>query len=213
MGQPQRLGHKQSKGHSRFKKFIAGSVALGGLALGVKADQEIKKAKNDQFELSRGNFADLSSEAGLKKMGTGTEVVGVDARGNIYGGAGVQAGQGVEANPNIRRGAQGQLPVGALSPAQLAPFNKKAEGLRAVAGVVGGQIGVGEAVRDVARAGFEGAGGRRGNNPLQDFKNKQERGAQAGGSVVVGAEGIKASNKELAGQLGRKVKNFLPFGG
>lgn len=233
-GQPQRLGVKQSKGHSRFKKFVAGSVALGGAILGHKANEEIKKQKRDQFEFSRnqlsGDLQSLKQEAGLKPMGggglpnasggvaVGGNVIGADSSGNIIFGAGVQAGRGVEANPNIVRSAQGQLPVGRLSQQQLAPFQPKREGLRAVAGVVGGEIGVGEAVRDVARAGFQGMGGRRGTDPLEDFRSQTERGSRAGGTLVAGATGeerftAKESAKILGRRAGRAVGKILPFGG
>ena len=219
-GQPQRLGHKQSKGHSRFKKFVAGSVALGGLALGIKGDQEIKKAKNDAFEYSKsqasGDLQSLSKEAGLKKMGTGSEVVGADASGNIYGGAGILAGRGVEANPNIVRSAQGQLPnPNRLSAGQLAPFQPRREALRAVAGIVGGEIGVGEAVRDVARAGFQGEGGRRGQpNATEQFRQGIDRDRRAGGTLVAGATGDERfTAKESAKILGRRALRVLPFGG
>lgn len=218
MGQPQRLGHKQSKGHSRFKKFVAGSVALGGLALGIKGDQEIKKAKNDAFEYSKsqagGDLRSLSAEAGLKKLAGEGTATGTDSMGNIFGSGGIVAGQGVVANPNIRKGSQGTLPIpGKLSSTQLAPFNKKRELGRAVAGVVGGQIGVGEALRDVARAGFEGAGGRRGQpDATEQFRRDRERGASS--TLVSGATGDERfTAKESAKILGRRALRLLPFGG
>lgn len=172
-----------------------------------KKDAEFSRARN---ELA-GDLQSLKGEAGLKKMGEGTQVVGHDASGNIYGGAGIQAGQGVEANPNIRRGAQGQLPVGKLTQAQIAPFNAKKEGARAVAGVVGGQIGAKEAVRDVAGAYFEGQGGRRGQDPLEDYKQKKERGSRAGSTLVAGATGEERfTAKESAAILARRAKRAVP---
>ena len=218
-GQPQRLGHKQSKGHSRFKKFVAGSVALGGLALGIKGDQEIKKAKNDAFEYSRsqvsGDLQSLSREAGLKKLAGEGTATGTDSMGNIFGSGGITAGQGVVSNPNIVKGSQGTLPVGKLSQAQLAPFKPKKEALRAVAGVVGGQIGVGEALRDVARAGFEGSGGRRGQpDATEQFRQGIDRDRRAGGTLVSGATGDERfTAKESAKILGRRALRLLPFGG
>lgn len=233
-GQPQRLGVKQSKGHSRFKKFVAGSVALGGAILGHKANEEIKKQQRDQFEFARnqlsGDLQSLKQEAGLKKMeggglptasggvAVGGNVIGADSSGNIIFGAGVQAGRGVEANPNIVVGRGRDLPVGRLTPQQLAPFQPKREGLRAVAGVVGGAISPAEAVRDVARAGFEGMGGRRGTDPLEDFRRGEDRGSRAGGTLVAGATGeerftAKESAKILGRRAGRAVGKILPFGG
>lgn len=207
-----RLGEKSK----RFVRFGLKAGVVAGAALGVKhTKDEYEKLKDDERSravgLGLGDLKSLSDEAGLKKMGEGTQVVGVDASGNIYGGAGVVAGQGVVANPNIRKGAQGQLPVGALSPAQLAPFNKKAEGLRAVAGVVGGQIGLREAVVDVAAAAFQGAGGRRGQDPVEEFRQREER--RATSTLVAGATGDESfTKKESVKILARRAKNKLnPF--
>ena len=205
----ERLGQKV-KNFARLG--IKAGVVIGGLALGVKSTKgEYEKLKDQERSAAVGrgigDLKSLSDEAGLKPMGQGTQVIGADAGGNIFGGAGVVAGQGVVANPNIRKGAQGQLPVGKLAATQLAPFNARAEGVRAVAGVVGGQIGVREAARDVAAAKFQGAGGRRGQDPIEDFRRKQE--ATAGGSVVVGAEGASFNKKENAAILARRAKNKL----
>ena len=205
----ERLGQKVKK----FARLgLKASVVAGSLALGAKSTKgEYEKLKDQERSAAVGrgigDLKSLSDEAGLKKMGQGTQVIGADAGGNIFGGAGVVAGQGVVANPNLRRGAQGQLPVGKLAATQLAPFNARAEGVRAVAGVVGGQIGVREAARDVAAAKFEGAGGRRGQDPIEDFRRKKE--ATAGGSVVVGAEGLSLNKKENAAILARRAGNTV----
>jgi hypothetical protein len=206
----ERLGQKVK----RFGRLGIKAGVVVGTVLGAKhTKDEYQKQKDAEFSRARGELAgdlqSLKTEAGLKKMGTGTEVVGHDASGNIYGGAGVQAGRGVEANPNIVRSAQGQLPVGRLSQQQLAPFNAKREGVRAVAGVVGGQIGLREAARDVAAAKFEAEGGRRGQDPIEEFRRKRE--ATATSTVVAGATGNERfTAKESAAILGRRVARAVP---
>ena len=53
-------------------------------------------------------------------------------------------------------------------------------------------------------------------DPQQFALSRAGRDAQAGATVVAGAEGLKASNKELLGQLGNKVKGKIKmpkFGG
>ena len=199
-----RIGQKVKN----FSRIGLKAGVLVGAALGAKhTKDEYGKQKTAEFDRAKGALsADLQSlgkDAGLKKMGTGSEVVGADARGNIYGGAGIVAGQGVEANPDIRIGARGTLPVGRLTAAQTAPFQRNREVARAAAGVVGGQIGAREAVRDVAGAFFEGQGGRRGQDPIEDFRRKEEK--SVGSSVVVGGEGASFTAKECAGILGRRA--------
>lgn len=209
-----RLGQKSKRFLRLGLKAGVAAGALGGAALGVKSTKdEYQKQKEAEFSRARGELAgdlqSLKTEAGLKKMGTGSQVIGADASGNIYGGAGVQAGQGVVANPNLRMGAQGQLPVGRLSQQQLAPFNARAEGVRAAAGVVGGQIGLREAARDVAAAKFEAAGGRRGQDPLEDFRRGRE--ALATGTLVAGATGDERfTAKESAAILARRARGAVP---
>ena len=206
----ERLGQKVK----RFGRLGIKAGVVVGTVLGAKhTKDEYQKQKDAEFSRARGELAgdlqSLKTEAGLKKMGTGTEVVGHDASGNIYGGAGVQAGRGVEANPNIVKSAQGQLPVGRLSQQQLAPFNAKREGVRAVAGVVGGQIGLREAARDVAAAKFEAEGGRRGQDPIEEFRRKRE--ATATSTVVAGATGNERfTAKESAAILGRRAARAVP---
>lgn len=222
-----RLGQKTKRFVRLGLKTAVGVGAVGAAALGVKSTKdEYQKQKDAEFSRARGQLAgdlqSLKTEAGLKKMeggglpsasggvAVGGNVIGADSSGNIIFGAGVQAGQGVVANPNIRRGAQGQLPkVGKLSQGQLAPFQAKKAGARAVAGVVGGDIGVGEAVRDVASDYFAAAGGRRGTDPNADFKRKAE--ATATGTLVAGATGDERfTARESAAILGRRAKRAVP---
>lgn len=217
-----RLGEKSK----RFLRFgakagvLTGAVVGAGLGIKSKGQSEINKLREDELNRKKsflaGDLQSLKNEAGLKAMGggglptasggvaQGGNVIGADSSGNIIFGAGVQAGQGVVANPNLRRGAQGQLPnVGSLTQAQLAPFQAKKAGARAVAGVVGGDIGVGEAIRDVGSDYFASTGGRRGQDPNADFKRGRE--AVATGSVAVGGEGASFTAKESAGILGRRA--------
>jgi hypothetical protein len=206
----ERLGQKVK----RFGRLGIKAGVVVGTVLGAKhTKDEYQKQKDAEFSRARGELAgdlqSLKTEAGLKKMGGGTEVVGHDASGNIYGGAGVQAGRGVEANPNIVRSAQATLPVGRLSQQQLAPFNAKREGVRVAAGVIGGQIGLREAARDVAAAKFEAEGGRRGQDPIEEFRRKRE--ATATSTVVAGATGNERfTAKESAAILGRRAARAVP---
>ena len=70
MSGQQRLGTKQSKG-GRFKKLVAGGLALGAVALGIKTNQGIKKIEQQQREeggaylsgISRG--LDINKPSGL----------------------------------------------------------------------------------------------------------------------------------------------------
>ena len=155
----------------------------------------------------------------MKKLAGEGTATATDSMGNIFGSGGITAGQGVVSNPNLRRGTQGTLPVGKLSSTQLAPFQPRREALRAVAGVVGGEIGVGEAVRDVARAGFQGEGGRRGQpDPTEQFRQDIDRDRRAGSTLVAGATGderftAKESAKILGRRVGRGLGKILPFGG
>lgn len=205
------MGHKSKKFVRLGLKAAVGVGAVGAAALGVKTTKdEFQKQKDAEFSRARnelaGDLQSLKTQAGLKKLaGEGTET-GVDSEGNIFGSGGIVAGQGVVSNPNIVKGAQGQLPVGKLSQQQLAPFQAKKAGARAVAGVVGGQIGAREAVRDVAGAAFEGMGGRRGQDPIEDFRQTKERGSRGGTTLVAGATGDERfTARESAGILGRRA--------
>jgi len=218
----QRLGQKTKRFVRLGLKTAVGVGAVGAAALGVKTTKdEYQKQKEAEYSRARGALAgdlqSLKTEAGLKKMGggglptasggvaSGGNVIGHDSEGNIIFGAGITAGRGVVANPNIVKSAQGQLPnVGRLSAQQLAPFQAKKAGARAVAGVVGGDIGVGEAVRDVASDYFASTGGRRGTDPNADFKRKAE--ATATGTLVAGATGDERfTARESAAILGRRA--------
>jgi hypothetical protein len=218
----ERLGQKVK----RFGRLGIKAGVVVGTVLGAKhTKDEYQKQKDAEFSRARnelaGDLQSLKTEAGLKKMGggglptasggvaVGGNVIGADSSGNIIFGAGVQAGRGVEANPNIVRSAQATLPVGRLSQQQLAPFNAKREGVRVAAGVIGGQIGLREAARDVAAAKFEAEGGRRGQDPIEEFRRKRE--ATATSTVVAGATGQERfTAKESAAILGRRAARAVP---
>ena len=48
--QAQRIGKKTGKWKGRFKKVVAGGLALGAVALGIKADNTITKIDRQQRE-------------------------------------------------------------------------------------------------------------------------------------------------------------------
>ena len=208
----ERLGQKVK----RFGRLGIKAGVVVGAVLGAKhTKDEYQKQKDAEFSRARGAIAgdlqSLKTEAGLKKMGTGTEVVGHDASGNIYGGAGITAGRGVVANPNIVIGRGRDLPVGKLTQAQIAPFQPKKAAARAAAGVVGGGLSTKEAIKDVASDYFASTGGRRGQNPLEDFRAKEDRGSRAGATLVAGATGQERfTAKESAAILGRRAARAIP---
>jgi len=224
-----RLGQKVKKYVRLGLKAGVVAGALGSAALGVKSTKdEYGKLRENERKQAISDIGTLAGEAGLKKMGggglptasggvaVGGNVIGADSAGNIIYGAGIQAGRGVVANPNIVVGRGKDLPVGKLTQAQLAPFQPKKAAARAVAGVVGGDIGAREAVRDVASDYFAAQGGRRGQNPLEDFRAKEDRGSRAGSTLVAGATGeerftAKESAAILARRAARKLPNPLKF--
>ena len=199
-----RIGQKVKN----FSRIGLKAGVLVGAALGAKhTKDEYGKQKTAEFDRARGalssDLQSLKTGAGLNKLAGEGTATGTDSQGNIFGSGGIVAGQGVVSNPNIVIGARGTLPVGRLTAAQTAPFKPKKEAARAAAGIVGGQIGAREAVRDVAGAFFEGQGGRRGRDPIEDFRRKEE--SRATGSVAVGGEGASFTAKESAGILGRRA--------
>tara|TARA_R110000764_G_scaffold5553_8_gene21958 strand:+ start:1332 stop:2009 length:678 start_codon:yes stop_codon:yes gene_type:complete len=225
MGDTHRLGTKQGIGHRRFKKFVAGTAALGGIALGIKGDQEIKKQQRDQSSIDTATLSAFldprDPEKKLKPMGAGTAVIGHSSEGNIFGGAKVgTAGAGVVLGRNAP--ADHVLPQ-PLDPSRLDPFKKRVGGaagqaaVGAVAGVVAGQHGAAAGIKQVAGAVAGAAWREAPRDPIQEELEKRGRGAKAGATIAIGAEGKQASNKELIGQLAGKgqqrVKGIFRFGG
>ena len=200
-----RLGEKTKKFVRLGLKAGVVAGALGSAALGVKSTKdEYSKLRDNERKQAISDIGTLAGEAGLRKLsGEGTET-GVDSRGNIFGTGGITAGQGVVSNPDLRRGAQGQLPVGKLTEQQVSPFRQVGrEAVRGAAGVVGGRIGTGEAVRGVAGAVFDSTRGRNDPTPVDQFRRGRE--AVSTSTPVVGAEGARFTAKESAGILGRRV--------
>ena len=218
MGEQVRLGTKQGKWKGRFKKLVAGGLALGGLALGIKASAPAIK----EFKHERGYGVEPATLAGIagqfKPMGAGEQVIGTDAQGNIIGGAGVIAGPGVELGRPAPQ-AHAHIPA-RLDPSKLEPFGRRAgaaagqAAIGEVAGVVSGQQTLGGAVRGVAGAVHTAAKPR---DPQADAIERAQAGALAGASVVAGAEGVQATNRDLLGQLAGKGKGkarkLFRFGG
>ena len=78
------------------------------------------------------------------------------------------------------------------------------------AGILSGATSVGTGIRDVAGAVFQGR-----KDPVAQQLASAGRGAEAGATVVAGAEGVRATNRELVSQLAGKLKPKRPkrFGG
>ena len=202
MSGQQRLGTKQSKG-GRFKKLVAGGLALGAVALGIKTNQGIKKIEQQQREeggaylsgISRG--LDINKPSGLAgyssegvSSGTQQQAQGLrdESGGGASGGAFRGGGTALDTTPagsGKREGLQQAITSGL--------------------GVAAGQQSVGGAIRDVAGAAF---GARK--DPIKEQLAAAGRGAQAGATTAAGAEGVQASNRELLRQLGGKLKPKKP---
>tara|TARA_R100000654_G_scaffold6346_2_gene16702 strand:- start:6388 stop:7029 length:642 start_codon:yes stop_codon:yes gene_type:complete len=200
-----KIGEKFKKVARVGAKVAVVGGALLGAGLGIKSEYDGVKA-DQRAELS--NFLDPRNQPNIKPQGAGTEVIGTDSEGNIFGGAKVgTAGPGVKLGKPAPQAQQLPSP---LDPSKLQPFKQKvgqAAGQAAigqVAGVVSGQQGVGGAVKEIAGAVFGAA--QKPKDPIAQKLSKAGRDAQAGSTVVAGAEGIQASNKELLGQLAGKLK-------
>jgi hypothetical protein len=183
-----RLGVKGKKALSIAKKGVVVAGALGTI-FGAKNTHG--QYKSDVKDIRDDNRATLMASFNANPQ------ISPLREGQVVG----EAGRRVEAARSAP--APRTLPPSAPP---IAPFNARQAGVRAAAGVVGGQIGVGEAVRDVAADAFAAQGGRRGQDPRRDALARAGRDAQAGATVAAGAEGIQASNRELAGQLARGVR-------
>lgn len=216
-----KLGKKGQKAVSIGKKAIAvgsGIATIAGIGLGVKkTHDDVKAGRKEIRETNRGTLmSSFRDNPQIKPMGSGTQVIGV-SRGsgsvghNIYG-AGIQAGVGVQ--PTRSAPAPRTLPPPAPP---LPPVNIKKEAARGVAGVVGGQISAGEAVRDVAGAAFQGMGGRRGGRQTNEALSRAGRDAAAGATVAVGAENINPTLRDVArvgkAKAKRKAQKLNPFSG
>lgn len=198
-----KLGKKGQKALSIGKKAVAvgsGIATIAGIGLGVKkTHDDVKAGRKEIRETNRGTLmSSFRDNPQIKPMAAGA-VIG-------------QSGQGVIATRPAP--APRSLPPPAPP---LPPVNIKREGARAVAGIVGGKIGAGEAVRDVAGAAFEGMGGRRGGDPTRDAISRAGRDASAGGTVAVGAENINPTLRDVGrvakSKAKRKAQKLNPFSG
>ena len=204
------IGEKLKRGLRFGAKAAVVGGALLGAGLGVKSEYDgIKGAREEKDRAELSNFLDPRNLlVNPKPQGKGTEVIGTDSQGNIFGGAKVgQAGAGVVLG---RPAPSAQQLPSPLDPSKLEPFKKKvgqAAGQAAigqVAGVVAGQQGVGGAVKEIAGAVFGAA--QKPKDPIASALSKAGRDAQAGATIAAGAEGIKASNRELLGQLAGRFR-------
>ena len=193
-------------------RFGAKVAVVGGALLGVKREYDgVKGARDEADRAELSNFLDPRNLP-VKPQGAGGEVIGTDYQGNIIGGAKVgQKGPGVKLGGG-HGGIYGEgtaLPS-PLDPSKLEPFGKKVKGaagqaaIGGIAGVVSGQQGIGGAVKDIAGAVFGAA--QKPKDPIKQAISQAGRDAQANPTVVSGAEGVQASNKELLGQLAGKLK-------
>ena len=193
-------------------RFGAKVAVVGGALLGVKREYDgVKGARDEADRAELSNFLDPRNLP-VKPQGAGGEVIGTDYQGNIIGGAKVgTAGPGVKLGGG-HGGIYGEATAlpSPLDPSKLEPFGKKVKGaagqaaIGGIAGVVSGQQGIGGAVKDIAGAVFGAA--QKPKDPIKQAISQAGRDAQANPTVVSGAEGVQASNKELLGQLAGKLK-------
>ena len=206
-----KIGNKLRAGLRVGAKVAVVGGALLGAGLGIKSEYDGVKAdiRKDQ----KATLSGLGSQFQPQSQAEGErDVIGTDYQGNIIGGAKVgQKGPGVKLGGG-HGGIYGEgtaLPS-PLDPSKLEPFGKKVKGaagqaaIGGIAGVVSGQQGIGGAVKDIAGAVFGAA--QKPKDPIKQAISQAGRDAQANPTVVSGAEGVQASNKELLGQLAGKLK-------
>ena len=190
-----KIGEKLKSG----LRFGVKAAVVGGALLGIKSEYDgVKGARDEKDRAELSNFLDPRNLPDIKPQGAGTEVIGHDSQGNIIGGAKVgEAGPGVVLGKPAPQAQQLPSP---LDPSKLEPFGKKVKG-------AAGQAAIGQvagAVKEIAGAVFQAA--QKPKDPIALKISQAGRDAKAGARVVAGAEGIKASNKELLGQLFGKAK-------
>ena len=191
MSGQQRLGTKQSKG-GRFKKLVAGGLALGAVALGIKADHDVKKQSKEELSAHLAGISTLQTPSGL---------AGFSSEGVMSGTQ--KPAQGIKGgDPTKFKGGGTALDT---TPAGSGKKQGLQQAITSGAGLIAGQTSLESAVKDLAGAVFEGR-----KDPTAEQLSAAGRGAKAGASVVAGAEGVKASNKELLGQLAGKLKPKKP---
>tara|TARA_R100000808_G_C2135687_1_gene144051 strand:- start:752 stop:1369 length:618 start_codon:yes stop_codon:yes gene_type:complete len=196
--QAQRIGKKTGKWKGRFKKVVAGGLALGAVALGIKADNTITKIDRQQREEAGAYISGISRGLDIPQA---SGLAGYSSEGVMTGTQ--QQAQGIQGgDPTKFRGGGTALDT---TPAGSGKKQGLQQAITSGAGLIAGQTSLGSAVKDVAGAVFEGR-----KDPTQEQLAAAERGAQAGATTAAGAEGVKASNRELIGQLAGKLKPKKP---
>ncbi len=201
--QAQRIGQKTGKWKGRFKKVVAGGLALGAVALGIKADNTIKKIDRQQREEGGAYLSSLSMGLDINKPSglAGYSSEGVSS-GTQQQAQGLRDESGGGASSGAFRGGGTALDT---TPAGSGKREGLQQAITSGLGVAAGQQSVGGAIRDVAGAAF---GARK--DPAQEQIAAAGRGAQAGATTAAGAEGVQATNRELLGQLAGKLKPRRP---
>ena len=156
-----KIGDKLKKVARVGAKVAVVGGALLGAGLGVKSEYDgIKGARDAKDKAELQNFLDPRNlgTTPLKPQEAGTDVIGTDSEGNIFGGAKVGlAGPGVKLG---KPAPAAQTLPSPLDPSKLQPFSQKVKGaagqaaIGGIAGVVSGQQGVGGAVKEIAGAVF-----------------------------------------------------------
>jgi len=204
----QRIGKKEGKWKGRFKKLAAGGLALGAVALGIKADSTIKKHEKQGREEGGAYLSSLSMGLDINKP---SGLAGYSSEGVMSGtqqqAQGLRDESGGGASSGAFRGGGTALDT---TPAGSGKREGLQQAITSGLGVAAGEQSVGGAIRDVAGAAF---GARK--DPVKEQLAAAERGAHAGATTAAGAEGIKPTNRELLGQLAGKLKKpkLLKFAG
>mgnify|MGYP003109798814 CR=1 FL=1 len=189
---------KKSTWGGRFKKGLKIAVAGAGAYLGYKGYQQFKQTGKDELSAHLAGISTLQTPSGL---------AGFSSEGVMSGTQ--KPAQGLQgAVSGIFRGGGQALDT---TPAGSGASQGIQQAITSGAGILSGQTSVGQGIRDVAGAVFEGR-----KDPTAQQIASAGAGAKAGATVVAGAEGISATNRELLGQLAGKFKPKRPklkFGG
>lgn len=199
---------KKSTWGGRFKKGLKLAVAGAGAYLGYKGYQEVKKIEQQGKEeggaylsgISRG--LDIPQASGLAGYSSEGVMTGTQQQAQ-----GLRDESGGSASATGFRGGGTALDT---TPAGSGASQGLQQAITSGAGIVSGATSVGQGIRDVAGAVFQGR-----KDPVAQQLASAGRGAEAGATVVAGAEGVRATNRELVSQLAGKLKPKRPkrFGG
>jgi len=201
--QAQRIGTKTGKWKGRFKKLVAGGLAVGAVALGIKADAAVKKHDRQQREEGGAYLSGISRGLDINKP---SGLAGYSSEGVMSGtqqqAQGLRDESGGGASSGTFRGGGTALDT---TPAGSGRSEGLQQAITSGLGVAAGQQSVGTAIRDVAGAAFAAR-----KDPTKEQLAAAGRGAQAGATTAAGAEGVQATNRELLGQLAGKLKPKRP---